>query len=298
MSRGSMTCEQAKKIDIVDYLLSLGYQPQKIKINDYWYISPFREEKTPSFKVNRKLNSWYDHGLGKGGNLIDFGILFHHCPVREFLERLSNFSFHPHTHTPKIPQYADEKGHIKIITVSPISSKELCNYLSERKIPFEIANRFCKEIHFELYGKKYTAIGFENNAGGYELRSKDFKGSSSPKDATLINNGSQNISVFEGFFSFLSWQAVNQSNQQLPNFLVLNSLSFFEKMRPVMEKHFPIDLFLDRDKAGIKATRGAIIANTRYKDQSSLYRGYKDLNDKLTNKPHVINQSRCLRRRF
>jgi len=31
----------------------------------YWYLSPLREEKEASFKVNRKKNVWYDHGIGK-----------------------------------------------------------------------------------------------------------------------------------------------------------------------------------------------------------------------------------------
>ena len=59
---------------MVDYLEKLGYMPQKIRGNDYWYLSPFRQEKEPSFKVNRKLNAWYDHGTGRGGNIVDFGM--------------------------------------------------------------------------------------------------------------------------------------------------------------------------------------------------------------------------------
>jgi hypothetical protein len=93
-------------------------------------------------------------------------------------------------------------------------------------------------VDFELYGKKHTVIGFQNNSGGYELRSDYFKGSSSPKDVTLINQNSNKISVFEGFFSFLSFQSFHQGKaQQSTNFLVLNSLAFFEKSRSVMEKY-------------------------------------------------------------
>lgn len=66
-----LSIEEARQIDIVQYLSGLGYEPAKVRHFDYWYLSPLREEKTPSFKVNRKLNRWYDHGLGKGGNLVD-----------------------------------------------------------------------------------------------------------------------------------------------------------------------------------------------------------------------------------
>lgn len=86
------SCEEAKEMDMVDYLAGLGYEPLKIRNVDYWYLSPLRDEKTPSFKINRKLNKWFDHGIGKGGNLIDFAILFHNCSVGEFLQIINRDS--------------------------------------------------------------------------------------------------------------------------------------------------------------------------------------------------------------
>ena len=76
-----MNCEQANQIDLVDYLQALGFNPQKIRREDYWYLSPFRKENEASFKVNKHKNIWYDHGLGKGGSLIDFAMEFYHCNV-------------------------------------------------------------------------------------------------------------------------------------------------------------------------------------------------------------------------
>ena len=61
-----LTSAEAKQINMLDYLTALGHHPEKIRNKDYWYLSPLREEKTPSFKVNRSLNAWYDHGIGKG----------------------------------------------------------------------------------------------------------------------------------------------------------------------------------------------------------------------------------------
>ena len=60
-----VSASEAKQIDIVDYLAKAGHQPVKIRNNDYWYLSPLRDEKNASFKVNRKMNRWYDHGLGR-----------------------------------------------------------------------------------------------------------------------------------------------------------------------------------------------------------------------------------------
>ncbi len=60
-----MNCDEANQIDLVDYLSSLGNEPAKIRGNDYWYLSPLRQEKEASFKVNKNKNVWYDHGIAK-----------------------------------------------------------------------------------------------------------------------------------------------------------------------------------------------------------------------------------------
>ena len=48
-----MNCDQANEIDLVDYLNPLEFQPEKIRGNDYWYLSPLRNERTASFKIER-----------------------------------------------------------------------------------------------------------------------------------------------------------------------------------------------------------------------------------------------------
>lgn len=89
-----LSCAQAKQIDLVHYLTTLGHHPHKVNREDHWYLSPFRDEKTPSFKVNRKLNVWFDFGEGKGGNLIDFGTRYLKCTVNELLEKLQGYHLH------------------------------------------------------------------------------------------------------------------------------------------------------------------------------------------------------------
>lgn len=298
-----LSCEQAKQqIDLVDYLASLGHQPKRIRNREYWFCSPFRDEKTASFKVNRDRNIWFDFGDGKGGDLIDFGTKIHNCSVSELLEKLSqqainpNLSFHPQIidNNKSIPtshivaSAAGEKketggGHILILDQRPLAAKPLLEYLEKRCIPVEIAEQYCKEIDFELYARKNTAIGFQNNAGGYELRNAHFKGSSSPKDVTFFENGHPGVSVFEGFFDFLSHRVLQNDNPEgNTNFLVLNSLSFFQKAKELMEKHPLVNLYLDQNKQGIKFTRIALSWDSKkFKDQSKFYEDSQDLNDWL-----------------
>jgi hypothetical protein len=79
--------------------------------------------------------------------------------------------------------------------------------LQQRRIPLEVAECYCKEVKYELNNREYFAIGFKNDAGGYEIRNSYFKGSSSPKEITTCNNGAKEAAVFEGFTDLLSFLA-------------------------------------------------------------------------------------------
>ncbi len=275
-----LSIAEAKQLDMVAYLSSLGYEPARIRNYDYWYLSPLRQEKTPSFKVNRKLNRWFDHGMGSGGNLVDFAIQYHHCTIGELLQKLhGSFSFQkPLSLNPQFVQ-KEERG-LRVLEDSTIRSWHLLRYLKQRRISIDIAEQYCRELRYELAGKTYYGIGFKNDAGGYEIRNRYFKGSSAPKDVTSLKNGSREVLVFEGFMDFLTYKTIHKSiagNEA--NIVVLNSLSFFEKVRPLLEAHNIIRLYLDRDVAGQNCSRQALSWSGRYSDESSLYQNYKDLND-------------------
>lgn len=303
MSADFLSCREAKEKDLVSYLSQLGYEPEKIIHNDYWYLSPLREEKTASFKVNRKKNIWYDFGTGEGGTIIDFGIRFHHCTVAEFLDNLKDsFSFHQPGNIPQSLSAGQKKKTLEVIAATLIQNPALCRYLNDRNIPLELANKYCKEVHYELNDKHYFAIGFPNNSGGYELRNPLFKGCIPPKDITTIaGTNTKEIMVFEGFFSFLSYLVFKETDATiLPNlqadFLILNSLSLFKKSRDIMEKHDRIHLFLDLDNAGSKATVMALKWSGCYRDERSFYQGYKDLNDMLIHR--TINKTIIQERKY
>lgn len=279
-----LSINEAKEMDMVDYLSKLGHDPAKIRNTDYWYLSPLRDEKTPSFKINRRLNRWYDHGLGKGGNLVDFAILYYQCTVGEFLQKLNgDFSFQkPSYRHLKEQVITDHK--INVLRDFSLSSFALLRYLEQRKIPVEIAEQFCREVRYELNNKIYYGIGFKNDSGGYEIRNPYFKASSSPKDITTINNGAKEAAVFEGFTDFLSFKAIHKNqHDKESDFVILNSASFFEKARPFMEQHEAIWLYLDRDTTGQNYSRYALSLSDKYKDESRLYQDRKDLNDWLMN---------------
>ena len=144
----ALNCGEARQIPIIKYLAKCGYQPQYIRGNNHWYLSPLRDEKTASFKVNTKLNAWMDFGEGIGGNLIDLGIRMYHCSVEEFLARLNNgnhdFSFRQQTPLKADPQ---PENPVIITGVKALGHPALITYLESRGIDPTIADRHCKEVN-------------------------------------------------------------------------------------------------------------------------------------------------------
>lgn len=134
-----------------------------------------------------------------------------------------------------------------------------------------------------------------NDAVGYKLRNSGFKGSSSPKSPTTMEAGSSQVTVFEGFFDFLSYQVVaKEVSDEKTNFLVLNSLAFFYKSREVMDRHQRVNLYLDRNKKGIECTSLALDWDkAKYVDRRKLYLHEQDLNEWLIEK-HSLLQKRLL----
>jgi len=244
---------------------------------------------------------------GQGGTIIDFGIRYFKCSIADFLNRLStyqsseSFSFHPPTlPTITAASNAGEKekdttqtGKILITDTRPLANISLINYVVSRCIPPGLAGRYCVEVDFELYGKKQTAIGFPNNAGGYELRSPTFKGSSSPKTITTFSKDSNQLTVLEGFFDFLSYEVIaSEQPMATSDFLVLNSLAFFHRSREVMDQYPTVNLYLDRNKMGMACTQAALQWDkTKYIDRSSLYRHGQDLNQWLTERNSLHQES-------
>ena len=66
-----MTIDEIKSVSIIQFLEIQGYHKTHVLKGNYWYLSPFRSEQSPSFNVNPIKNLWYDYGEGQGGNIIN-----------------------------------------------------------------------------------------------------------------------------------------------------------------------------------------------------------------------------------
>ena len=78
--------------------------------------------------------------------------------------------------------------------------------------------------------------------------------------------------------------SLNKNQDPVENdFVILNSVSFFEKARLFMEKHISVRLYLDRDETGNKFSKYALAISNKYTDESDLYKHHKDFNNWLIN---------------
>jgi hypothetical protein len=273
-----MNCNEAKKIDIISFLAKNGINPDYNQGVNYWYKSPLRDENNPSFKVNSYKNLWFDFGIGDGGDIIKLTSLLFKVDSSNALKILSVNHYSSHQ---KGLYEADSK--VLITNVKEISNIQLINYLESRKLNLKLAKEYCKEVSFILNDKNFYALGFQNDSKGYELRCKYFKGSSSPKDVTLIKNNADKLLLFEGFIDFLSWFSCKQFFTGCNHdYLILNTLSFLNKSKTLIKEYNEVLLFLDNDEAGKKATAELIGAGlSKCIDMSKGYSEFKDLNDSL-----------------
>ena len=274
-----ITCERARSIWIVKILAKLGHFPNRLTEKEAWFLSPLRSETQASFKVSLKLNRWYDHGLGKGGNGLDLILAIKKCSVKQALEFLedncASFSFQQQNFK------NSEVSKIEVLKTKEIQHKALIQYLAKRKIPVKKAQPYCKEVGFSFSGKEYFAIGLENHLGGWELRNSYFKGSSSPKSYTYIKRKSKTLLIAEGMFDFLSLIILAKDLVKASDVIILNSLAFTNKIKSHLSNYENIRLYLDSDSAGDKATSEILKLFKNATDERNSFRNYKDLNEKL-----------------
>ena len=173
---------------------------------------------------------------------------------------------------------------LRILSDAPLHHPVLIGYLASCGIAQRIAAGYCREVRYEVNGRAFFAVGFRNDAGGWELRSKRFKGGSSPKHITTIGNRSDTVIAFEGFMDFLAYLSLKHPERLRIDAAVLNSVVNLPKAVPFLSQHPVIHTFFDNDEAGRKATADLIRLCPRSEliDQSSFYSGHKDVNDYLT----------------
>lgn len=289
-----MNCKQINNIPFKKILQKLGYSPAKEINNEFWYISPFREERTASFKVNIQNNTFRDFGNGASGSVVDFWCHLHQCNIKTCISQITNlFSLQEQEYIQKdaIPKAKIEKTRkplIKVLKVKAISHPKLKAYLTSRKLSERIYSQI-KEVHFELVGRHNYAIGLLNDIGGYDLRNSICKRATSKSISTILNEGSTTLCIFEGMCDYLSYleQSTHSRFEMIralckhwnQSYIILNSVEMGEQALPYIKQFEKVHLFLDNDEAGCDLTNKYLVQFSHVKDCSSIYADFKDYSD-------------------
>ena len=281
----------------MEYLERKGIKPVRRTPAYALYRSPLRAETHPSFKVDTEKNLWIDYAEGRGGSLIDLCMRLEGCTLSEAIHRLGQtapdntvYSSHKDFSQNNLQPTMAANETRKLISISDTLPPHLQEYLTKvRCIDLEKAKAFLKCISYEVRGRRYQAIGFANQSGGYELRDNGtFKGAIAPKDITLIVTDKQTehaidkplpVCVFEGFMDFLSFLSMKE--EIASHCLVMNSVSNVARTIRYLNDHnlTHIRAFLDNDDAGRRTVQEFVKVGFKVEDMSRYYKDFKDLNE-------------------
>jgi hypothetical protein len=283
------------RISLVDFLSRLGFEPSRRSGKELMYISMLRlPESTPSFCVNEELGVWYDHGTGRGGTVIDFGKAYWEgLSFQEVLVNIhQNAGLEPGfianspmlERNPRIP-VREKKANYGVLQVKDLGNNPaITAYLQHRNI-WKVAQGRLQEIYYYVEDeshkrKQFFAAGWQNEKGGWEVRSPYFKGCLGKKAMSFIDNKSgKYLAVFEGYINYLSWLAEHPEIRQ--DVLVLNTLSFLDPAIERCSSFEKVNVFFDHDNSGRSATTKLLALVSQASDRSDIYSRHNDYNDKL-----------------
>jgi 5S rRNA maturation endonuclease (ribonuclease M5) len=260
--------------NIKDFLASKNIHPIK-DYNTYgMYLSPLREEKKASFKVDYQKDLFIDYTTKKGGNLTT---------IRQLLSGVKiNLTI------VKKRKIINSSLKNCIWNTQKINDSHLLNYLLKRSISEKVIEKYCLEVDYGYY-QKYPrkAVGFINDTDGYELNYNGsyhpkFKGALLNKNITTFYKSTvKSVCVFEGFMDFLSFKTLYPEVTKM-NFLILNSTTQLAKGINFLKKHKTIYCFLDNDIEGTKTTNILLkLFPNKSIDKREFYKSNNDLNDFL-----------------
>jgi len=261
----------AKRVPLAAVLASYGITEPKVKGTELVFKSPFRSDSTPSFSVDTTKNIWVDFGeTGNkeylGGSTIDLVMKVEKLNFPAAVDKLLNFDGAAYNLSPYATNH-DKQRKLELLSTSKDfehpDNYYLVQYAESRCISLEVLHNFCEVVIYRNKGngKIYRAIGFLNDAGGYELRyenqvrSEGFKGCLGKKEIStqqiwkILNHAY----LFEGFFDFLSWvQHIYNTNGEIKipmaDIFVINTLAIANRIS--FNKYKTVHCFFDNDVAG------------------------------------------------
>lgn len=284
-----------ENVSMPDLLSCFGHEPVRLARHgmEYWYISPFRYEKEPSFHTSYLGGKWIWNDFGRGdvkgsGTVIGFLQMHESVDVSGALQILKNLFPHKGravstlelkslpmfrnitlSEKPRADNPIEEKLVVREVK-EQVWNKGLIGYLTgERRINHKLALKYLRTICYENTetGKQYETLGFINESGDYECRDKFFKGilkspgaedRNTAKDISYIPGSEKGrVAVFEGFMDFLSVLTIKDVPVLSVDVIILNMVNMRKRAIDFIRQssYEKIYTFFDNDSAGEKTTQ-------------------------------------------
>ena len=299
-----MNCTQAKQISLLHILNRQGFKASYTRNNKgtvyYWFISPFRQaESKPSFSYNSQLNTFYDYGNGISGTVVDYICTYYQCEIPKALELLQDFNFsfsQQNIETEIIAEKKENNKHseYKIMSISSVKHPALVKYLAKRKISSGLYSKYLVEIKYEMHGRSFFGVAFQNASKGYEV-SYEFKKKGTEefvrvktclfcKDITFFSSGSTSVVVAESWSDFLALLTLYPKMEDRNDFIILNSVSMRDRLIEKIKSSDYVTIYsaTDNDSAGNNILR-LLVENfaDRVIPLNPFYSNYKDVAEYL-----------------
>ncbi|WP_310391470.1 toprim domain-containing protein [Hymenobacter sp.] len=303
----AFTTATAKQIPLLVLLSRLGHEPLgQARGGNHYFLSPFREESTPSFVVCEPKNNWVDFGEapepGKkayGGDVLKLVMRLTGFDLRVALQALAQW-MSDLVSAEGLPRAAGRTVASGAITFTdvrtePLTWAPLVAYLTGRGIDWGLVQRSSRtlahlqQVFYQIDGKPrpkpYFAVSWKTS-GGLEVRNARFQGCIGEKGLTWLPGPEPGVVVFEGFMDYLSALTHWNKSSFSSTVLILNSVNLLGLALPQLLEHEQVHWCGDNDAAGERALNVLRQAMPgKVKAHNELYRGFKDFNDFLTGTP-------------
>lgn len=138
-----------RSVDIVEYISQFVDLEQKGE--EWWGLSCFKDEKTPSFSVRKDPPLFYDYSSGIGGNLYTFVKAYYRCSGYEAVQ--------------KIKQYAGVSGEISGDGEKMAATIDCKRFMRKKQEPKKSNAVVLPDDYMERYEKRYDKLAVWEEEG-------------------------------------------------------------------------------------------------------------------------------------
>lgn len=218
-------------------LQALGHEPVARQGEELLYAPVFGAQTRNrfAFRVNSRLNTWYDSALGKGGKLIDFARSYWpELSDEDLAHRLGEIQCRSwrkigRKDRPRRKRRAIKLPHYRIERIGPLGfDQPITDFLIRRGL-WDDADLNLREVYYYRTDprgnrKNFCAAGWPTENGGWEVRAPNYTGCIGPRGMTFFSLSQLTLAIFPRYGDYL--RARRDTCLLTVSVLVLNHADF------------------------------------------------------------------------